>query len=89
VIDPVLAANVRWLSGYRHARCRRADLAGRLRASFAAAAGLMAGAEAAGDPIMVLPVLFHLLWSQELLADLSSAPLGPRTVVRVRGTGGR
>jgi hypothetical protein len=88
-IDPVLAANVRWLSGYRHARCHRADLAERLRADFAAGAGLLAGARAAGDPIVVLPVLFHLLWSQELLADRSAVPLGPDTVVRTRGAGGR
>jgi hypothetical protein len=31
----------------------------------------MAGTEAAGDPIAVLPVLFHLLWRYELTADLS------------------
>jgi hypothetical protein len=88
-IDPVLAANVRWLAGYRHARCHRADLAGRLRAGFAAGAGLLAAARAVGDPIVVLPVLFHLLWSHELHADLSAAPLGPDTVVWVRGAGGR
>ena len=31
----------------------------------------MDGAVAAGDPIAVLPVLYHLLWRQELAADLS------------------
>ena len=40
----------------------------------------MAGAEAAGDPIAVLPVLFHLLWRHELAADLS-VPLYPGTLV--------
>lgn len=29
-VDPVLAANVRWLSGYRHARYLRTDYADRL-----------------------------------------------------------
>ena len=33
---------------------------------------LMAGAEAAGDPIAVLPVLFHLLWCHELTIALST-----------------
>jgi hypothetical protein len=40
----------------------------------------MAGAEEAGDPIAVLPVLFHLLWRHELTADLS-VPLHQATVV--------
>lgn len=31
VLDPVFAANVRWLAGYRHPRCLRSDVAGRLR----------------------------------------------------------
>ncbi len=33
-----------------------------------------------GDPIGVLPVLFHLLWRHELAADLS-VTLHPDTVV--------
>ncbi|VBA31959.1 hypothetical protein LAUMK4_05635 [Mycobacterium persicum] len=41
---------------------------------------LMEGAEAAGDPIVTLPVLFHLMWRRELMADLSLV-LGHRTVV--------
>jgi hypothetical protein len=40
----------------------------------------MAGAEAAGDPIAVLPVLFHLLWRRELVTDLS-VPLHPCAAV--------
>jgi hypothetical protein len=41
---------------------------------------LMAGAEVAGDPIAVLPVLFGLLWRHELTADLS-VPLHQDTLV--------
>jgi hypothetical protein len=33
---------------------------------FAGPAGLLDGAEQVGDPIAVLPVLFHLLWRREL-----------------------
>ena len=31
----------------------------------------MAGAAAAGDPLAVLPVLFHLMWRHVLAADLA------------------
>jgi len=41
---------------------------------------LLDGAEAVGDPIVVLPVLFHLLWRRELHVDLSR-PLHPDAVV--------
>jgi hypothetical protein len=71
--DPVLTANVRWLAGYRHPRHLLPEVAERLRRIFADPLPLMVGAEEAGDPIAVLPVLFHLLWRQELAADLSRA----------------
>ena len=38
---------------------------------FAGPAPLMAGATAAGDPLAVLPVLFHLMWQHVLVADLA------------------
>lgn len=82
-VGPVLAANARWLSRYRHPRCAgRPGTAGALRRAFASPALLLAGAAEAGDPLAVLPVLFHLLWRRELTADLHSGPLGPATVVR-------
>ena len=46
----------------------------------------MEGAEAAGDPLSTLPVLFHLMWRRELVADLSLV-LSHRTVVRRAGRG--
>ena len=78
--DEIVTANVRWLAGYRHPRHDQPGPADALRRVFAAAAPLMAGAEAAGDPIAVLPVLFYLLWRHELTADLS-VPLHPGTLV--------
>lgn len=57
----VLVRNVRWLAGYRHRRYHLSDLAAALRGVFAEPLPLMDGAEAVGDPIAVLPVLFHLL----------------------------
>ena len=40
----------------------------------------MSGAEQVGDPIAVLPVLYHLTWRHELVADLSLV-LSDRAVV--------
>ncbi|EKX65308.1 TnsA-like heteromeric transposase endonuclease subunit [Streptomyces ipomoeae] len=82
VLDPVLAANLRWLSGYRHPRVRREPVAAKLRAAFARPRGLLAGVGAVGDPIVVLPVLFHLLWCRELTVDLESGLLSAATLVR-------
>jgi hypothetical protein len=82
--DAVMVGNVRWLAGYRHPRHRLADVAAVLRGVFARPVGLMAGAEAAGDPVAVLPVLFHLLWRCELAVDLS-VPLHEAALVAVAG----
>jgi len=69
--DPVRVANVAWLARYRHQRCGSPDVARLLLSAFAGPAPLMAGAAAAGDPLAVLPVLFHLMWQHVLVADLS------------------
>ncbi|MFE7400836.1 TnsA-like heteromeric transposase endonuclease subunit [Streptomyces sp. NPDC057557] len=61
VPEEVLLANVRWLSRYRHPRCRRGPVVDRLRQVFAAPVSLMAAADAAGDRLETLPALFHLL----------------------------
>ncbi|MCX4634829.1 TnsA-like heteromeric transposase endonuclease subunit [Streptomyces platensis] len=80
--DEVLLANARWLSRYRHPRCLNGLAAARLREVFATPGPLMAGADAAGDRLATLPVLFHLLWRQELTAeDMAAQLLGPRTIV--------
>jgi hypothetical protein len=82
VLDPMLAANLRWLSGYRHPRVRREPVAAGLRAAFTCPRGLLAGARAVGDPIAVLPVLFHLVWCRELAVDLEAGLLSAATTVR-------
>jgi hypothetical protein len=78
--EPVLAANVRWLSGYRHPRHGDQVLGPLLRQAFAAGAGLLDGVSQVADPIRGLPVLFHLLWRGVLAADLR-IPLGDGTWV--------
>ena len=83
VVDAVLAANVRWLSGFRHRRCVNAlagsELVRRVAAGPMTVTGLVA---LAGDRVAVLPTLYHLLWRGVLGADLTAAPLSGRTVVR-------
>ena len=79
-LDQIVTSNVRWLAGYRHARHRLPEIAQLLRHAFSTPTPLLAGGQTAGDPIAVLPTLFHLLWCGELSADLS-APLHQDTVV--------
>jgi hypothetical protein len=81
VPDPVLMANTRWLSRYRRQRCLRRDITERLLEVFHQPGPLRAGATRAGDPLMVLPVLFHLLWSGALAADITSRLLGSDSLV--------
>jgi hypothetical protein len=81
-LGPVFAANARWLSRYRHPRSgRREDLADRLLEVFAQPTPLFDAAERVGDRLLVLPVLYHLLWSRVLDADLGGALLGPSSLV--------
>jgi hypothetical protein len=87
VLDPVLAANLRWLAGYRHPRYAVPGCAADLARVFASPLALMDGAGAVGDPIAVLPVLFSLLWRRRLLADLTTSLLGPRSQVWSPGGG--
>jgi hypothetical protein len=84
-LDPVLAANIRWLSRYRHRRCLVPEIAAALAEVFAAGRGPFEGAELAGDRLRVLPVLFHLMWRQQLTADLT-VPLGALSVVHAGGS---
>lgn len=84
VLDPVLGANLRWLAGYRHPRCLNPERLGPVLGRFAEPSPLLAGVREVGDPIAVLPTLFHLLWSGILTADLVTAPLSGTSTVVVR-----
>lgn len=70
-IDPVVRASIRWLSRYRHQRCRREPAAAELLEAFTPGMPLLSGAAQAGDPVAVLPVAYHLLWRRELACDVS------------------
>ena len=83
VVEPVLAGNLRWLAGYRHPRNRVEPHAVALVSAFGQGCSLVEGAGSVGDPIAVLPTLYHLLWSGELVADLTTR-LGGGTSVMAR-----
>ncbi|AQW56238.1 TnsA-like heteromeric transposase endonuclease subunit [Streptomyces violaceusniger] len=60
--EKVVAANVRWLAGYRHPRNRNAGgLEQTVLETFTKPRPLMAGAAAAGEVLTALPVLYHAL----------------------------
>ena len=84
VVGAVLTANLRWLSGYRHPRNHVEPAVSRLVSVFAVERELLEGCRAVGDPIAVLPTLFHLLWTGHLGADLAGELLDGRTLVRTR-----
>src|SRR5258708_5985563 len=75
-----------WLGGYGHQRGGSRDVARLLRKALAERAPLMAGAAAAGDPLAVLPVLFHLMWLHVLQADLA-VRLTAESLVSAGGAG--
>lgn len=80
-LDEVPAANLKWLAGYRHPRnAGRPGLMAAVLEAFTAPRPLIDGAEAAGDPIEVLPVVFHALWNRSLDVSLE-APLHERVMV--------
>jgi hypothetical protein len=88
VAGAVLAANVHWLSGFRHRRCGNAPAAAELVRRVAAGPVTVTDlAGCAGDRLAVLPALYHLLWRGVLAADLAAVPLSGRTVVRAGRAG--
>ncbi|MDI5975855.1 TnsA-like heteromeric transposase endonuclease subunit [Amycolatopsis magusensis] len=84
-LDAVRAANLRWLAGYRHPRCLHARRAADLQRVFRDPVPLLDGVGRVGDPIAVLPTLFHLLWRHVLETDLDSSPLAASSMVWCHG----
>ena len=86
-LGPVHAANLRWLSGYRHPRFAQPGLAARLGEVFAEPGAAAGRGGCGGGPGGGVPVLFGMLWRGELAADLERGLLGPATLVHARGGG--
>lgn len=73
-VDPIYRRNVTWLAGYRHPRHLGGQLlTAALQEVFAEPAPLWEGVRRIGDPLVVLPSLFHALWAGQLAADLGAA----------------
>lgn len=84
--DPVFMANMRWLGRYRRPRSGRSpEAVSRLIEVFREPRPLWRGAERVGDRLFVLPVLFHLLWSGVLSADLEGELLQTDSLVWAEG----
>lgn len=84
-LDDALAANLKWLAGYRHPRnAGRPHLTGAVLEAFTRPRPLLEGASAAGDPIAVLPCVFHALWHRHLTANLST-PLHEHVLIGPQG----
>jgi hypothetical protein len=84
VVGPMLGANLRWLAGYRHPRHARVVDAAAARAVFAVTQPLMDGVGRLGDPVRVLPGIYHMLWCGHLVAvDVERLALSPSTAVWV------
>ncbi|MFI0577602.1 TnsA-like heteromeric transposase endonuclease subunit [Streptomyces tendae] len=83
-LDDVLAANLKWLAGYRHPRnAGRPGLMTAVVEAFMRPRPLIEGTKAVGDPVEVLPCVFHALWHGQLTAGLETplherVPVGPR-----------
>ncbi|MGW2602089.1 TnsA-like heteromeric transposase endonuclease subunit [Streptomyces klenkii] len=85
-LDDVVEANMKWLAGYRHLRNQgRPGLAAAVQEAFAQPRPLMEGVEAAGDPVEVLPAVFHALWAGQLTAPLD-VPLHEHVLVHAAGS---
>lgn len=81
-VGGALAENVRWLSGYRHRRCLTCSTGTELVRRLAEPMTVTELVESVGDPVAVLPTLYHLMWRGVIDADVGSAPLSGRTLVR-------
>lgn len=83
-VDRIRAANVRWLAGYRHRRCRSEAWTAPLLQAFSDPCSFTDGVSMVGDPMAVRPTAFHLLWTGHLTTDLDSRPLSGDSMVSAR-----
>ena len=86
--DRQLLVNVRWLAGFRERPAdpdgERARMVSVLAAGLSTVGELLSGAR---EPLLARPVLMHLLWAGEALADLSE-PIGEESRVCGSAAGG-
>ncbi|WP_181578509.1 TnsA-like heteromeric transposase endonuclease subunit [Arthrobacter sp. AQ5-05] len=84
----VARAHRHWVAGYRHPRCRNQETA-RAALKHLVAEGPCSIRSLScflGAPVLVLPTIFHLMWCQEIVADLDSHRLHLDSRVWAGGT---
>ncbi|NSC25702.1 TnsA-like heteromeric transposase endonuclease subunit [Streptomyces albus subsp. chlorinus] len=87
-LPAVVETNLRWLAGYRHPRYQGApELQAAVVEAFGVSRPLFDGAVSVGDPLQVLPVVYHALWSGQLVAGLDESLHGG-SLVCVPAAGG-
>ncbi|GGP78844.1 hypothetical protein GCM10010287_36670 [Streptomyces variabilis] len=84
--EPVLAANVRWLAGFRHPRHAAGVGSDAVAACFERPRPLVEAVREVGDPLAAWPAVFNALWSGVLQADLGR-PLHERAVAQAARAG--
>ncbi|MEV5479121.1 TnsA-like heteromeric transposase endonuclease subunit [Streptomyces sp. NPDC052207] len=80
--DPVLAANVRWLAGFRHPRHMAGVGSDAVAACFDRPRPLVEAVQDLGDPLFAWPAVFHALWTGVLRMALER-PLCERAVAQL------
>jgi hypothetical protein len=89
-VGPMLLGNVRWLAGYRHPRHARIVGVDAAREVFGTGTPLGEGARGLGDPVRVLPGIYHWLWCGRLrAADVERVALSPATRLAAATPSGR
>jgi hypothetical protein len=85
-LPTLLGANPRWLAGYRHERVGDTAVAARTREVIEHSPGVSLSvlAHRVGEPILVVPTIFHMLWRHEVEAELSHYELSRATSIYVR-----
>jgi hypothetical protein len=82
-LSPALCRNLRWLHRRAHPRYGSPEVSDALVQVFSRPTPLLAGARQVGEPMAVLPTLYHAMWRQVLTANLAAGPLGQHTLVRL------
>ncbi|QXQ08766.1 TnsA-like heteromeric transposase endonuclease subunit [Paeniglutamicibacter sp. Y32M11] len=79
------AANLRWIAGYRHPRCYREDVGTEVLAYLESKGPhqIRSLVASLGDPVCVVPTVFHLIWQHRIAADLLTTPLCLESVIEV------
>jgi hypothetical protein len=82
-LPAVCSANLRWLAGYRHERVKGDSVAARAAQFVNCCPGITLGelVHEVGQPPLVVPTIFHMLWHHDLVTDVAERRLSMATAV--------